>query len=1227
MLITPRFRQFNEAQRHALDTGRNLAVRAGAGSGKTSVLVERIVQLLAARREEPEPLSLNAIVALTFTRKAARQLQERLQEAFLERASEADAEFWRARIAELPNAMIGTIDAFCARVLRDLGHLDSQGNALSPGFEPLNNYDEAALKREAVERVLDRLHSLADDASDPEDHARAAAARWWGEHQGYETLVRHLVTLLNHVVDPGVIVAAHAAPGAVRNRVQADWEALPAVRRLHDDVALRDDLERIVHDIDARDDAGERMDELRSRLLAALEAFNAGTQEGEARALNSLREAFLNKDGSPRVQGLNKLAELVKPLQDVWCPLLENFSFDFDGEVCARVAADHLALLLEPAHEEYQRLSRAEGRYDFLTLARRTRDLLRRAPAARRALQERYRYLMVDEFQDTNHLQWEILSWLVGEGPDGTLDADRLFLVGDPQQSIYRFRHADVSVFSRVEAHAIAANERHGHGERPTDYDRHGAAQPATPEQRRGVMPLSENYRTLAPMPLEIVDRIFAYVFDPLVHKLDSTNSFEVEYQHLLGGLNAHSGEVCYVLPRLPDEEEDDPEAEEPPAESVALPQVQMVVDRLAALHGAPRIAAREGEPATLRWSDMAVLLPSRDVLLTELEREFRRRGVPFLVHKGIGFWQRTEVRDVVNLALALADPADELSLFAVLRGPVGQLRDSDILFLAQLGRGRMTRGLDAIASLASITDSLGTLAGWPELSGAAQLALSQHWQALAETDQRKLCDAARRLDAWRQGVDRRSTADLLEQILEASGAYAIYAAEPEAETIFANLAKLFDTIRDTEARTSLGLTALAYRLRDLVDEAEKEEQAPVDPSVDAVQIMTVHAAKGLEFPVVAVMKLDRRAVRPVAQRLGVLSPHETLLSADRAELERVPPGSLAVAVRHPRHPREIYVPRLLLALRALDRAQALAESRRLFYVAATRARERLILAGRQPRLSPSGKPARMHECWQRWFEEALGISDEDKTRGEWRDDARGHRITIVATPAEAAALPSPAPVEPQERLDLDAAPVPAITPITRMAIGTASLAGAVVQRVIGERSGSGHSLRTDSETLRPLAAEVCDCIAADEPTSLRRSWADVAAIADAAAVVLDGLAGREESRLRTLLTAEGLHRVPFRLNLADRIVHGSFDRLVARGEGYEVLTWTNGAADEEARLRLLALALLRSGRAALNEGRVMVHRVRIDRGELKTVGFSRESLAVEGDFTPKRSDPAERPS
>lgn len=1218
MLRTRTFEQFNEAQRQALDHSRNLAVRAGAGSGKTSVLVERIVQLLAAPRDD-EPLRLDALVALTFTRKAAGQLRDRLEEAFLALARTASdlavAERWHGHVAELPAAMIGTIDAFCARVLRELGHLDPQSQPIEPGFEPLTAYEERMLKRQAVDQVIDRLNSLSDDVPDPEERLRAQAVRWWGEYEGFDALARHLIALLYHPVDPHIIGAAHTALQPAEERVLQLWQAQPAVRRLREGrEPLRADLLRVIEAVDGIDDPGTCLQELRAGAAEVLGALSQEGREAEARALECLRAALLTNAGTPRVQGLNRVLVQVQPLQEEWQPFLERFLFDFDGEVRAREAADRLALLLEPAHEEYQRRCHAERRHDFLTLARRTRDLLRRAPPARRALQQRYRYLMVDEFQDTNQLQWDILSCLVNDEA-GRLDRDRLFIVGDPQQSIYRFRHADVAVFRHVQDLVKTENARHGQVDNPTDYDRDGAVTPATAEQRLGIMPLAENYRTLPPAPLTIVDRVFAHVFDPVVHQLNTSNGFEVEYQPLLPGLADNEfGSVCYVIPRLPDEEEEDPEADEPPTEMIALPQVSMVVDRLMALHGSPRPAARAGEPATLAWADMAVLLPSRDVVLTELEREFRRRGVPFLVHKGIGFWQRLEVRDVVNLALALADPEDQLSLFAVLRGPVGQCTDEEIFFLSQLGRVRLTRGLHALASLAN--GDLATAPAWESLPGAVRLALSEHWQNLSDADRARLIAVARAFETWTQAVDRTGHAELLERILEETGAYAIYASEVEAEATLANLRKVLDTIRAMEDRSGCTLATLARQLSDLVDEAEKEEQAPAGPAANAVQVMTVHAAKGLEFPVVAVMKLERRAVRPTAYRLGVKRPDDPLLPEDCADLDALTPaGTVSVAVRHPRRPREVYTTRLLKALSDLDRAQALAESRRLFYVAATRARAHLILAGKQPRVAPSGKPVRLHDCWQRWLEDALGIRDEDKTRGFWEDPARGLRVTIVTAPAETSTPITSVASVAHGKPDLEAIHSPHEVRVVRAdelcgRSREVRLVGALAQSILTEKSTSrewrdGDWLRDQVARMGQKQLDPADAWAQVPPDSLR-----VAEIADATSVLLNLLAGEATlgTRFRRLLSVNGVDAVPFRLRIGPWSVMGTFDRLLEKGDGYEALVWTDAEADDLA--GLLALALARSGRAALTEGRVVVHRLRIDNGEVKGVAFTAQALA-----------------
>jgi len=359
----------------------------------------------------------------------------------------------------------------------------------------------------------------------------------------------------------------------------------------------------------------------------------------------------------------------------------------------------------------------------------------------------------------------------------------------------------------------------------------------------------------------------------------------------------------------------------------------------------------------------MAILLPSRDVVLGKLEKELTRRGIPYVVTSGIGFWQRQEVRDIVSLACFLANAGDELALFAMLRGPLGQLNDREILFLSQLGRGRILRGLRILASGVSYDpgnrgvntprspDSLEQMCrsaadglesdrdSWSKLSEPVRTALDRFWGETSAADRQRLREVADRLDTWRKRVDRMAHSDLLQRCLEEGGAYAVYAAEPEGGLIRANLRRLFERIRAEESRSALGMARLARWMRDQVDDALRDEQAVLAAGQDAVQIMTVHAAKGLEFPVVAVLKMERKADQSRPSRLLVKSEWDRLLAKDESEHPEVRPGTLAVAIRHPQRPREIYTPRLLTALRDLEKAQELAESRRLFYVAATRAR------------------------------------------------------------------------------------------------------------------------------------------------------------------------------------------------------------------------------------------------------------------------------------------------
>lgn len=1278
MRLTSNYDRFTHDQLHALDSRRNLAVRANAGSGKTSVLLERIVQLLAQSWDRRSPngnpaFEIGNIVAVTFTRKAAAQLREGLRDSFAKMleaaADQAERDFWLRQIQELPRASIATIDSLCARILRENG-LDGS-DRIEPDFELLAEQEETALRYEAVDRLVNRLGSLVSHEASDGDRQLRTDLDWWAKEEGYSTLTRHLTALLGHMVEPAVIAAAHCDPRPVAERVAEAFARLPSVaylmksrgRLLADLQALKTRL------VDVRV-SNQSLDRLGETIDSALADLQDQSPAAANRVLDWLRRSLMTQDKTPWKSGFNSILDIVGPIQDVWVPLLQDFEFDFASEVRAREAADWLARLLPAAYDEYLSLCRARGAYDFLTVARRTRDLLATSPEIRNQLKQRYRYVFVDEFQDTNQLQWEIISYLVGGGPDGSLDRDRLFIVGDPQQSIYRFRDADVSVFNRVQELIRNANMRHGSAELPTDYEERQELRfaPAGTDQRLGIMPLKENHRSLHPAPLLLVDRVMRHVFGKPIGDDGELPPFEVAYQELTPGLPPGAdGEVCYIVPG------DNESTYEPSEDDAARPngvggreetplselQVQCVVDQLVKLHGQPRFRPGERDSATLQFRDMAILLPSRGVVLANLEKELARRNVPYVVTKGVGFWQRQEVRDIVSLASCLSDPGDGLALLAVLRSPIGRLSDTEIFFLSQLGRGDLWRGL---RFLAHVDDNLsGIVDGndepswvenhWQQFDQGMEAALLEAWQGFSPPQRERFRDLYHALSDWRRRIDRMAHSDLLQRALEESDGLAVYASEPAGDVMLANLRLLFQHIREQETSAAVGMVRLARWLRDQVDDSHREEQATPSPDQDAVRIMTVHAAKGLEFPVVAVMKMERKASWSTGARLLVKNPLDRLLPEHRDEFSDVASGSLAVSVRHPDKPRELYTPRLLRALRRLEQAQELAESRRLFYVAATRAQERLILAGVE---------GKRHESWQLWFEEALGIEEQHKQQGSW-EAATGLKVTIVTGQANMPPLPLPppaaldcrisltaireAPKEPMlatTRLDemledWRATPVdawmkhrlgvlPRVPPIPQL---EAEVPNENIGQIIGTLLHRLIEMRIDLREARQrelleamagnLLANAAGSYGPTDDDTPAYSPTAVSQIVDGVETIMKKLHDSQPGAraVRKLLEAEGDAEVDFAVQLGRWHITGRFDKLIRVGDGFEIVDWKTDADDSAAdivkryrpQMQLYALALYRAGKHVQIENAIRVHLALLHFPRVETLSFSLEDL------------------
>jgi ATP-dependent exoDNAse (exonuclease V) beta subunit len=542
------------------------------------------------------------------------------------------------------------------------------------------------------------------------------------------------------------------------------------------------------------------------------------------------------------------------------------------AEWLAAPQARALADLTADAERRYARAKAEAGALDFDDLLVRARDLLRRASALLAELRGRTRALLVDEYQDVNGLQAEIFELLAG--PEGAAPRPILVAVGDAKQSIYRFRGADVGVFAGL------LGRLRGGGR---------------------VLHLRENHRS-APGVIDLVND----VLDRSASDLGVPFGPEDRLQATRAGAARPAAEI------LVDEVEGGAGARRE-REAVAL--AARIRD---VLRGRAGVEVREPGPDGVergrapRPGDVAILF-RRLTQVSLYERALRGAGVPFRLARGGGFYRAPEVRDLAELSASLAEPSDEIAWAALLRSPMCAVSDGSLLLL---GPGRLAR-----------------LAHTPPAEAGA--ALASGWGGAAPAGERERLE--RFLGAWQRLHalrDRLDVGDLLGRAAAELDLEAALLASPDGERRARNLRKALALARRSAAQ-GVAAGAFAARLRRLAARPQREPEADLEAE-DAVALLSIHQAKGLEWPVVAVPDL---AGRVPADRVRALLDDGGRVCVTWFDLERethVPTASLA-RLRERR-----------------DRAEV-AESRRLLYVALTRARDHLVLSGAGASAPPGG--------------------------------------------------------------------------------------------------------------------------------------------------------------------------------------------------------------------------------------------------------------------------------
>ncbi|MCY3642215.1 MAG: UvrD-helicase domain-containing protein, partial [Acidimicrobiaceae bacterium] len=633
----------DQAARHriASDLDSTLFVEAGAGSGKTRALVERVVVLIGSG------VAMENIAAITFTEKAGAELRDRIRDRLHSSDTRgalgtAAAE---AALGQLDGAAVGTLHSFAQRLLSE--HPVEAG--LPPSVEVL---DDIGSQIEFDLRWREFLDVLLDEP--------AMGPTLLGlEVQGVRLKqIRALAVQLNENWDRLESWDFHHEPDLPPVDVADALKALDLLAGIR--AFCTDPGDKLLARIDT-------IAKHRSRLLAvtgetAATGAVAAERTERIEALLALEReckgANLGKAGSWDGQVQNA-RDGIKRLKAVCERALRSAS-----EAALRHLVARLATFTLGAAEE----RRARGRLEFHDLLVRARQVLRHdthGPAVRAALRDHYQCLLIDEFQDTDPIQVELAALLGCGDPAPAIarwaemapDPGRLFFVGDPKQSIYRFRRADIATFL-------------------------GARDWTSSQDRGRIEGLSTNFRSTRP----IIDWVNA-VFGELIQPVEGS---QPEYAPL-GSVRepVPRGPAVTVLGRQPIDivgRADAAELRRREAESVAQAVTAALRDRWDVDEGSPA----EPAPRPARLGDIAILIPSR-ISLGDLEDALDAAGIPYRAESSSLVYSTREVRDVLSALQAVADPTDELALVAALRSPLYGCGDDDLAHWRLALRGRFS--------------------------------------------------------------------------------------------------------------------------------------------------------------------------------------------------------------------------------------------------------------------------------------------------------------------------------------------------------------------------------------------------------------------------------------------------------------------------------------------------------------------------------------------------------
>jgi len=864
--------------------GQNILVSASAGSGKTFVMAERILDQLARGVE------ISQLFISTFTVKAATELKERLEKKISQQIQETDdvdlKQHLGRQLADLPNAAIGTMDSFTQKFLGKHGYLID----IAPNFRILQNESEQLiLKNEVFHQVFEE-HYQGENKEKFSRLVKNFAGRGKDE-RGLRQQVYKIYDFLHSTTSPqkwlnesflkGFEKAdfANEKEKLTEQIKQALWD-LESFFRYHLDndakefpkAAYLEVVQQVLEEVDSLNQESDSQ-----AYQAVLARIVAISKEKNGRALaNSSRKADLkpladayNDERKVQFAKLGQLSDQITILdyqeryhEDTWdlAKTFQTFMSDFV--------------------EAYRERKRQENAFEFADISHYTIEILENSPQVREAYQERFHEVMVDEYQDTNHIQERMLELLS--------NGHNRFMVGDIKQSIYRFRQADPQIF----------NEK---------FQRYAQ----NPQEGKLIL-LKENFRSSSEV-LSATNDVFERLMDQEVGEINYDSMHQLVFANIK--LTPNPENKAEFL--LYDKDDSGQEEEESQAETKLTGEMRLVIKEILKLHQEKGVAFKE----------IALLTSSRsrnDQILLALSEY----GIPVKTDgEQNNYLQSLEVQVMLDTLRVIHNPLQDYALVALMKSPMFGFDEDE---LARL-------------SLQKVEDKVQENF-YEKLVNAQKLATSQKnliHKSLAE----KLNQFMDILDSWRLYAKTHSLYDLIWKIYNDRFYYDYVGALPNGPARQANLYALALRADQFEKSNFKGLSRF-IRMIDQVLEAQHDlASVAVAPPKDAVELMTIHKSKGLEFPYVFILNMDQDFNKQDSMSDVILSRQNGLGVKYIAKVE-----TGAVEAHYPKTIK-LSIPSLTYTQNEKElQLASYSEQMRLLYVAMTRAEKKLYLVGKGSR-------------------------------------------------------------------------------------------------------------------------------------------------------------------------------------------------------------------------------------------------------------------------------------